>query len=65
MDAVGKPAIVEGLVRLKEIPKEIAKHYADESVATPEQLAKITVPQKQIAVASRCALVADVKSGQD
>ena len=52
-------------MRLKEIPKEIAKHYADESVATPEQLAKITVPQKQIAVASRCALVADVKSGQE
>jgi hypothetical protein len=65
MAAVGKPAIVEGTVRVREIPEETAKHFAEESGATPEQLAKITGPQKQITVASPCAMVADVKSGQE
>jgi hypothetical protein len=65
MDAVGKKAIVEGTVRVREIPEATAKHYAEESGATPEQLAKIVGPQKQITVASPSAAVADVKSGQE
>jgi hypothetical protein len=65
LDAAGKQAIVEGTVRVKEIPAETAKHYAEESGATPQQLAKITGPQKQITVASPCAMVAGVKNEQE
>jgi hypothetical protein len=64
MDAIGKPAIVEGTLRVKEIPEEVARHYAEEKGATPEQVKKITGPQKQITVASPSAQVAGVKSGQ-
>jgi len=64
LDAVGKRAAVEGIVKVRDIPPEVAKHYAEESGATAEQLAKITGPQKQITLASPSAQVEGVESGQ-
>jgi hypothetical protein len=64
LDAVGKRAAVEGIVKVRDIPPEAAKHYAEESGATAEQLAKITGPQKQITLASPSAQVEGVESGQ-
>jgi hypothetical protein len=64
MEAAGKPAAAEGTVKVKEIPAEMAKHYAEESGATPEQLAKITGPQKQITLASPSVSITGVQNPQ-
>ena len=58
MAAVGKPVVVEGTVTVKEISEEQARHYKAESGATPEEVAAIKGPQKQITIESPAARVA-------
>lgn len=60
MEAVGKPAIVQGRVLIKEIDEEQARHYAADGGATEAELAKIVGPQKQITVAAPSAQIADL-----
>jgi hypothetical protein len=57
MDAVGKPAIVEGQLAIKEISEEDARHLAEEGGKTPDEVAKIVGPQKQITMKSPGAIV--------
>jgi hypothetical protein len=58
MAAVGKPVVVEGTVMVKEISEEQARHYKEESGATPDEVAQVKGPQKQITLASPAARVA-------
>jgi len=58
MAAVGKPVVVEGTVTVKEITEDQARHYKEESGATPEEVAQVKGPQKQITLASPAARVA-------
>jgi hypothetical protein len=57
MDAVGKRAVVQGELKIKEISEADARHLAEEGGKTPEQVAKIVGPQKQITLASPGAIV--------
>jgi hypothetical protein len=58
MNAIGKPVVAEGVVKVKEISQEDARHIKEESGATPEQVAQIKGPQKQITLVSPAAQVA-------
>lgn len=57
MDAVGKRAVAQGELKIKEISEADARHLAEEGGKTPEQVAKIVGPQKQITLASPGAVV--------
>lgn len=60
MEAVGHRAIVEGALEIGEISEETARHYAEESKASPEEIAKIVGPQKQLVLKSPAALIGDL-----
>lgn len=57
MEAKGRQAVVEGPVALVEISEEMARHYEEESGASPEEIAAIQGPQKVLAMNSNGALV--------
>jgi len=57
LDAVGKPAIVEGELAIKEISEDDARHIAEEGGKTPDEVARIVGPQKQITMKSPGAIV--------
>jgi hypothetical protein len=59
--AVGKPVVVEGIVRVKTISQADARHIKQESGATPEQVAMIKGPQLQITVESPGAQIAGLE----
>ena len=61
-EAVGKVAEVEGTVKVTQISEAKARHYKEDAGASPEEIAKIVGPQKQIVVASPSARVAGVAS---
>ncbi len=58
LEAAGKPVVVEGYVKLSEISEADARHLKEESGATPDQVAQIKGPQKQITLASPSAQIA-------
>lgn len=58
LEAVGKPAVVEGYVQVKEISEDEARHLKEESGAPASEVAKIEGPQKQITLASPSARIA-------
>jgi hypothetical protein len=64
MEAVGKPAIVEGTVKVVTITQEEARHYKEDAGASPEEIAKIVGPQTQITVASPAARIADLPAAK-
>jgi len=57
MEAIGKSAIVEGQLAIKEIPEADPRHLAEEGGKTPEQVAKIIGPQKQVTLKSAGGIV--------
>lgn len=57
MDAVGKQAMAQGELRVKEISEADARHMAEEGGKTPEEVAKIVGPQKQVTLQSPGAVV--------
>lgn len=58
LEAIGKPALVEGEVLVKMIDEDEAKHYAAEAGKSAEELEKIKGPQKQVTIESPAAKVA-------
>lgn len=60
MEAVGHRAIVEGTFEVTEVSQDEARHYAEDRKATPEEIAKIVGPQKEITLKSPAALVEGV-----
>ena len=61
MEAVGKPAVVEGTVTVVEMTEAEARHYAKDGGATETEIAKIVGPQKRITVASPSAKIGELK----
>lgn len=61
LDAVGKKAVVEGTVKLREITEAQARHYAEESGKSAEEVAKIKGPQTELRLWDAIALVEGVK----
>jgi hypothetical protein len=59
MEARGKPVIVEGKIKVKEISEADARHIAEEEGLSAEQVQAIAGPQKQIELEGPTALIAD------
>jgi hypothetical protein len=62
MDAAGKPAIVEGMVKVKMIAEADARHYAQDNNSSEEEIAKIVGPQKQVTITNGSARITGVES---
>jgi hypothetical protein len=60
MEAVGKPAVVEGLVKVVTLSEAEARHYKEDAGAAQEEIEKIVGPQTQITVMSPAAKIADL-----
>ncbi|MEM6315597.1 MAG: DUF4920 domain-containing protein [Planctomycetota bacterium] len=48
MDAIGKRAVVAGELAIREISEELARHYAEDAGASPEEIEAIRGPQTQV-----------------
>lgn len=57
-EAAGKPVVVEGVLTVKKISEDDAKHYASEAGKTAEEVAAIKGEQTQINIKGPSALVA-------
>lgn len=58
MEAASKCAVVEGTFEVKEISQEEARHYKEDAGASPEEIAKIVGPQKQVKLNAPAAMIA-------
>ena len=57
--AIGKTVVMDGNVALKTISVEELKHYAEDAKKTPEEIAAITQPKKEISVMAKGIVVVD------
>jgi Domain of unknown function (DUF4920) len=64
MEAVGRPAVVEGLVKVVTLSETEARHYKEDAGASQEEIEKIVGPQTQITVMSPAAKIADLPKAQ-
>src|SRR5262245_5790105 len=64
MEAVGKPAMVEGTVKVATISEAEARHQKQDAGASPDEIAKIVGPQTQVTVASPTARIADLPAAK-
>ncbi len=60
MDAVGHEATIEGELSIEDISQEEARHYAEDSGKSPEEIAKIVGPQKQYRMKAPAARIYDM-----
>jgi len=63
MEAVGHQAIVEGTLEVTEISEAQARHFAEDAGKSPDQIARIVGPQKQIRFKSPAAKVIGITAG--
>src|SRR4051812_4129957 len=61
MNATGKPAVIEGTVKVKEISESMARHYKEDKGAPREEIEKIKGPQKQVSITNGSAEVEGVQ----
>jgi hypothetical protein len=61
LDAVGKPVVVEGTVKVKEISEALARHYKQDAGAPQAEIEKILGPQKQISITNGSAQIAGIE----
>ncbi len=47
-DIAGKTVVFEGLAKVKTTPVAELKHYAEDAKQSPEQIAKITEPKREL-----------------
>ena len=57
--AVGKTVVMDGTVALKTITVEELRHYAEDAKKSPEEIAAITEPKKEISVMAKGIVVVD------
>jgi hypothetical protein len=62
MEAVGKMASIEGTFHVTEISQDEARHYKEDTGASPDEIAKIVGPQKILKMAAPAARIAGLKS---
>ena len=56
-EAIGKPAAVQGEVRVTQMSEAQARHYKKDAGATQEEIERIVGPQKRVIVASPAAQI--------
>ncbi|MCC7293734.1 MAG: DUF4920 domain-containing protein [Phycisphaerales bacterium] len=61
MEAVGLQASVRGTLVIEEVSEPQARHVAEDAGKSPEEVAKIVGPQKQVRIASPSARVMGLK----
>jgi len=58
-DIVGKKVILDGLAKKQTISVETLRHYAEDAKKTPEEIAKITDPKKELAFEAKGVVILD------
>lgn len=64
LDAPGKACIVEGKLVVEEVSEDEARHIAEESGKSDEEIRKIVGPQKRVRMASPAVKVAGVEGAK-
>lgn len=49
-NAMGHEVVILGTIEMKDVPEDWARHYAEDQGATPEEIAKIVGPQKEVTI---------------
>jgi len=58
-DIVGKKVVLDGLAKKQTISVETLRHYAEDAKKTPEEIAKITDPKKELAFEAKGVVILD------
>lgn len=58
-DIVGKKVVLDGLAKKQTISVETLRHYAEDAKKTPEEVAKITDPKKELAFEAKGVVILD------
>ena len=59
MDIVGKKVVLDGLAKKQTISVETLRHYAEDAKKSPEEVAKITDPRKELAFEAKGVVILD------
>ena len=59
MDIIGKNVVLDGLAKKQTISVETLRHYAEDAKKTPEEVAKITDPKKELAFEAKGVVILD------
>lgn len=59
MDIVGKNVVLDGLAKRQTISVETLRHYAEDAKKSPEEVAKITDPKKELAFEAKGVVILD------
>lgn len=59
MDVVGKKVVLDGIAKKQTISVETLRHYAEDAKKTPEEVAKITDPKKELAFEAKGVVILD------
>lgn len=59
MDVVGKKVVLDGIAKKQTISAETLRHYAEDAKKTPEEVAKITDPKKELAFEAKGVVILD------
>ncbi|WP_412466985.1 DUF4920 domain-containing protein [Pedobacter sp. KLB.chiD] len=59
MDIVGKKVVLDGLAKKQTISVETLRHYAEDAKKSPEEVAKITEPKKELAFEAKGVVILD------
>lgn len=59
MDIVGKNVVLDGIAKKQTISVETLRHYAEDAKKSPEEVAKITDPKKELAFEAKGVVILD------
>ncbi|WP_316737927.1 DUF4920 domain-containing protein [Pedobacter aquatilis] len=59
MDVVGKNVVLDGVAKKQTISVETLRHYAEDAKKSPEEVAKITDPKKELAFEAKGVVILD------
>jgi len=59
MDIIGKKVVLDGLAKKQTISVETLRHYAEDAKKSPEEIAKITDPKKELAFEAKGVVILD------
>jgi len=59
MDVVGKTVVLDGIAKKQTISVETLRHYAEDAKKSPEEVAKITDPKKELAFEAKGVVILD------
>lgn len=59
MDIVGKKVVLDGIAKKQTISVETLRHYAEDARKSPEEVAKITDPKKELAFEAKGVVILD------